>query len=117
MIKSVIIVRNGLGSGCFVVVGYEGRAWRTDNAAACRAVDKREMRIEPAAPGSPEEVTYKINNIDTKTNNDLPLMTTANTAKPSYLLTNISRTIPVPLLIAIAMKSGDQPSLSNGRTR
>ncbi len=56
MIKSVIIVSNGLGSGCFVDVEYEGR---TDNAA-CRAVDKREMRIEPAAPGSPEEVTYRI---------------------------------------------------------
>ena len=36
-------------------------------------------------------------------------MTVARIAKPSYRLTNISRTIPVPELMIMAANNGNQP--------
>lgn len=47
---------------------------------------------------------------------DLPLMTTASSANPSYLLTNKSRTMPVPLLMTIAPIRGLQPWVSRPLT-
>ena len=43
-------------------------------------------------------------------------MTTARRAKPLYRSTNVSRTMPVAVLIAIATKRGDQPCVSRWRT-
>lgn len=43
-------------------------------------------------------------------------MTTARRANPSKRLTNLSRTMPVPLLITMAPKSGNQPCVRRGLT-
>ena len=43
-------------------------------------------------------------------------MTTARTAKPSYRLTNMSSTMPVPLLIIMAPNRGVHPCVRRGRT-
>ncbi len=43
-------------------------------------------------------------------------MTTARRAKPVYRSTNESSTMPVPVLMAMARKRGDQPSVRRCRT-
>ena len=43
-------------------------------------------------------------------------MTTTRTAKPSYRLTNMSNTMPVPLLVIIASSTGVHPCVRRGRT-
>ena len=79
-----------------------GARW---DAAAWRAVERREMNMEPTLPGRPiggelgkgEREIY------------VPLMTTARRGKPGYLEAKVSRTIPVPLLMTMAPKRGVQP--------
>lgn len=73
--------------------------------------------MEPAAPGKPRTRRVSESEEASREGGYVPLMTTANTAKPSYRLTNMSSTIPVPLLMIIAPKSGLQPSFNRGFTR
>lgn len=54
MQRSVIVVKRGLGSGCLGLLENDGKVCRIVRAAACREVDKREIKMEPAAPGSPK---------------------------------------------------------------
>lgn len=81
--------------------------------AACNAVDNLEMNIEPTPPGSPVyDELRQPSNMQSKDGRDEPAMTTASNANPSYRLTNVSSTIPVPLLTSIAANSGVQPCVS-----
>jgi len=87
------VIITSLGEGCREFLDCE-----IDSAAACRAVDSRDTKIEPTLPGR-------------------LLMATASIAKPSYLWTKRSRTMPVATSITIAPNSGDHPSSNKCRTR
>ena len=99
--RSVSITTRELGW-----VDFESNA-REERAIAWRAVDNRETKMDPTLPGRPKKHLRFFFDKQLKLNT--PLMTTASRAKPSYRLMNRSRIIPVPLLMTIAPKSGDQP--------
>ena len=64
--RSVRVVRRGLGSGNFDEFEQEGRPWCRRRAAACKDVDNLEMGIEPAAPGRPVKAAFLRTKIFTK---------------------------------------------------
>ena len=79
-------------------------------------MESLETNIDPAAPGNPV-IGLGFNLTKEKRGRRyVPLMTTARTAKPSYRLTNMFSTMPVPLLIIIAPNRGVHPCVRRGRT-
>ena len=107
---NVIITSRGLG--CSLLLFRSCTADTREDAfavAACKAVESLETKIELTPPGRPAGYDQHVSAIAGL--HDVPAMTTARRAKPLYRSTKVSRTMPVPLLIAIATKRGDQPSL------
>ena len=72
--------------------------------------------MDPAAPGNPVIGLGFNSTKEKRERRYVPLMTTARTAKPSYRLTNMSSTMPVPLLIIIAPNRGVHPCVRRSRT-
>lgn len=112
MQRRVIITRRDDGDR-----GFSKGELVLSSAAACNAVDNRETKMDPTLPGNPGDNSWTVSLVSVKNQNkDLPLITTARRAKPSYRLTNKSSTIPVPLLMIMAPNKGVHPWVKRALT-